>query len=244
MAVDARRYPQRGRWQEERAAKERRQKQILVGATVLLAIVLAIQLPRILHRGSAASPAARPSATPAAEPTASTASSPAPASAAGFAKRMARLQAFQAKDPFAIEGGATPTGGGSAPAPPPAVRTSHLVAKDPFTVRVGGRAAPTHRPAPSRHRRHGATGRRDYVVVLASIPVRYGYGAALRLAHTARARGIVRARVLRSSAYESLRRGFYVVSGGTYSTPGGATRGLARARASGFVKAYTRPLRR
>jgi hypothetical protein len=244
MAVDAGRYPHRGRWQQERAVKERRQKLILAGATVLLAIVLAIQLPRTLHRGHAAPPAVRPAPAAVAEANTSEASSPAPGGAE-FAKRVARLQGFPEKDPFATQGGASATGGPRLALPPaPVVRTSHLIAKDPFAVRVGGHAPARHRAAPSRHRRQGPTGRRYYVVVLASIAVRYGYGAALGFAHTARARGIARARVLRSSAYESLRRGFYVVSGGIYSTPGGARRGLTEAHARGFTKAYTRPLRR
>jgi hypothetical protein len=46
----------RNRQQQLRAAKERRQKQIAIGGAVVLAVVLAVQVPRLMHRGG--SPAA------------------------------------------------------------------------------------------------------------------------------------------------------------------------------------------
>src|SRR5947207_977670 len=48
-----------------RAAKQRRQKQIAIGGAVLLAVLLAIQAPRLLHRGGSSA-----AATTAAETTA------------------------------------------------------------------------------------------------------------------------------------------------------------------------------
>jgi hypothetical protein len=242
MAVDAGRYPRRGRWQNERAAKERRQKQILAGATVLLAIVLAFQLPRILHRGGSASPAKSPTATPA-PGEAATGPTATPATQEDFATRMARLRAFGAKDPFVTRGGATAaTPAGLRLASGPWVRATHFVVKDPFVMRVAG-SAPARHVAPRPHRRTPLAGRREYVVVLASIPIREGYEVAARIARIARERGIASARVLESSSYRSLRQGFYVVSGGTYRTQREAWRGLDSAYAHGFQKAYTRPLR-
>ena len=277
MVVDAGRYVRRGRRQDDRAAKERRQKQILVAGTALLAVVLAIQLPRILHRahGGSAVPAATPVPAPSATggPTASTA-----ATRAGFARRLAALQAFDAKDPFVQQSSdasttaaapATPTAGPSvrtrhfvakdpfvdqssdasttaaAPATPtagPSVRTSHFVAKDPFAAQPADSGA-AKRSVASRAP-VAARAARKYVVILASIPVLDGYRVATRIARVARARGILRAGVLRSASYGTLRSGFYVVYADTYRTTNGLLRGLAEARAHGFPAAYSRPLGR
>jgi hypothetical protein len=240
MAVDAGRYGRR--WQRERAGKERRQKQILAGAAGLLVVVLAIQVPRMLHQGAPPAPAPNPAAT--SVPATGATSSVASTSARGdLVKRAAALRRFRGKDPFLVQaGGSGTTTTGAKPAAGPWVRTIDFVPKDPFAMRVGGRAAPAPRPASSRPRPIAT--RREYVVILASVPASEGRAAAARIAHRARVRGISAARVLESSAYRSLRRGFYVVFYGTYRTARDARRGAAAARRSGFPRAYWRPLSR
>jgi hypothetical protein len=63
----------KNRREQMRAAKERRQKQLVIGGAVLLAIVLAIQAPRMLHRGGSSASA---TATTTTETTAGTATTP------------------------------------------------------------------------------------------------------------------------------------------------------------------------
>jgi hypothetical protein len=239
MATDA--YSSRRVGLDARAAKERRQKQILVGGVVLLGIILAFQVPRVPHRAGGITEPAPVSPAPGTVPAAG--GSTVGGGVADFAKRLARLRAFAAKDPFTLHAG---SGAAEAPAPlahGPSVRTSDFVVKDPFVMRTAASA-----PAPARrHRRRHAVApvvsRRAYVVVLASIPIRAGHDAAVRTARRARRLGIADASVLASSSYRSLRRGFYVVSGGIYLTRRGARRGLELALARGFAKAYTRPLK-
>ncbi len=47
----------KNRHSELRAAKQRRQKKIAIGGAVLLAVVLAIQVPRLMNRGGSSAPA-------------------------------------------------------------------------------------------------------------------------------------------------------------------------------------------
>ena len=240
MATDA--YSSRRVGVDARAAKERRQKQILVGGVVLLGVILAFQMPRVLHRAGGITEPAPVSLAPGTVPAAG--GSTVGGGVADFAKRLARLRAFAAKDPFTLHAG---SGAGEAPALPlahgPSVRTSDFVVKDPFVMRT---AASTPAPAPRHRRPHPVApvvARSGYVVVLASIPIRAGHDVAVRTARMARRLGIADASVLASSSYRSLRRGFYVVSGGIYLTRRGARHGLELALARGFAKAYTRPLK-
>ena len=238
MAVDAGRYGRR--WQGQRAAKERRQKQILAGGTALLVVVLAFQVPRMLHSGSHPAPSAAPTTVPA-HPVAPQVGST--AKHVDAEKRAAAFRRFSPKDPFLVQvGGSATAASGAKPTAGPWVRAIEFVPKDPFAVRAGGTAARHPSTAPARHR--PVAGRREYVVILASVPAADGYAAAARIAHRARVRGMSTARVLESSAYQSLRRGFYVVFYGTYRTAREAHRGVVAAHRSGFPRAYWRPLSR
>jgi hypothetical protein len=272
VAVDAARYAGRRGRQHDQRAKERRQKQILAAGTALLAVLLAIQLPRTLHRAHGASPV-RAEAAPAVQVQPADAS-PAPSAARPLSARQAALvRTFDPKDPFATQQGRAgvtnaattqttgppvrsshflakdpfvqqPDGGattaGPTPAKGPRVRSSHFLAKDLFAVQRPGSGPAVKAPTRVAERVRG----QRYVVVLASIPVPNGHGAAAHVAGIARARGIRGAGVLSSSAYRTLRPGFYVVYGSTYPNANAALRALVAARAHGFPTAYTRPLAR
>jgi hypothetical protein len=80
-------------------AKEKRQKQILLGASAVLAVLLAIQVPKLMHRSSAAAPApvaAAPTAAPAAAATLVDTDVPATPSDG----QLVQFDLFDAKDPF------------------------------------------------------------------------------------------------------------------------------------------------
>jgi hypothetical protein len=271
MAVDAGRYLGGQRRQATSAPNERRQKQILAGGSALLALLLAFQAPRLLHRQH---PPAAPSAPPTAAQGAPTPVGAAPSTPAATAspEQLARLRALAPKDPFAGEPSAAGSSRAEAkPASPPHVRLTHFVAKDPFAEHAAGApavppleaaAAPSVRSsgfvakdpfavqssetvlAPATPTSTPGTGSRRYVVVLASIPLPAGRAAAAGVARFARARGLAGAGVLRSSGYRTLRRGLYVVHGGIYPSANRASRALALARTHGFPTAYSRPLGR
>jgi hypothetical protein len=135
MAVDAGRYVGRRRRQDDRTAKARRQKQILVVAAAVLAVVLVVQLPGILHRRQGGSPASAGTvpAVPAPSEQGKAGGSVAATSAA-FARRIALVQTFAAKDPFVGQenAAAATTASSTTQAHGPPVRSRRFVAKDPF----------------------------------------------------------------------------------------------------------------
>jgi hypothetical protein len=242
MAVDAGHYSRRRRVQDARAAKEKRQKVMLAVGSALLLMLLAIQLPRTLHRLHGTSSAPTTSAGTGAPAAAAHLGATA---RARFAQRYAALAAFGPKDPFVQqEGDGSMTGEGIRSAIAPPVRATSFVVKDPFDEQVSstGTSGPVGSSSVVPSRLLG--GHASYVVVLASVPVPEGIGEARRIARFARAHGIKSASVLTSSNYRTLRSGFYVVYGGNYRSLGAALGGLASARTRGFLTAYTRSLGR
>jgi hypothetical protein len=83
----------------------------------------------------------------------------------------------------------------------------------------------------------------SFVVVLRSVPVAAGRGAALRAAAAFRQRGLPNAGVLLSSKYGSLRTGYYVVHAGRFSSRLAAWTTLLLARGAGADAPYVRPLK-
>ncbi len=78
--------------------------------------------------------------------------------------------------------------------------------------------------------------------MLASIPTSNSRAQAVRFARTARARGIGSVGVLRSSARNRLRAGYWVVYSGMYRNASGAQRAAAQVHARGYRTAYLRQL--
>ena len=83
-----------------------------------------------------------------------------------------------------------------------------------------------------------------FTVILASIPEDRGRAAADAEAARAAASGLDEVGVLLSSAYPSLRRGYWVAFAGVYGTLNAARTEVAPARAAGFPTAYTRRVAR
>src|SRR5262249_51483728 len=86
----------------------------------------------------------------------------------------------------------------------------------------------------------GAAGK--YIVVLASIPVASGHGAASQAAGAARSHGVGSVKIVDSSKYPTLRTGFFAVYSGPYPTLKELQPALETIRGQGYPSAYTRQL--
>ena len=221
-------------------AKEKRQKIMLAVCGVVLVALVAFEGPKTLKRLHGSSTAVPPAAI--ATPAPATTAQP----AGGRLADAPALKHLAAKDPFVAQLG---TGPASLPVvtsvAPPAVRAKSFTAKDPFAAQVSVSApsapgaAPTQPVSP-----HGpSTGRSgNYIVVLASIPLAAGRGAAAQAAATARKQGVGQVRIVTSSAYPTLRTGFYAVYSGPYGTLADLAPALQQVRGEGYPSAYTRRL--
>jgi hypothetical protein len=236
MATDAVRHRGLSRKEAALAAKAVRQKVILAVFAIILLVLLAIQGPKTLNKLRGTTPQS------AAVPTVATRATSAP-SAEPAAKSLKAVAHFPEKDPFVPQLG-TQTGSAPAapatPAPPPAVRTSQFVAKDPFVQQLNAAAAPavaTGSPQTAQSSEHA-----PYIVLIASVPIAEGRGAALQAAAAARLRGVPSVRVVDSSEYPTLRSGFYAVYSGPHATLSLALSALELVRGHGYPSAYTRRL--
>jgi hypothetical protein len=207
-------------------AKERRTRIVAAVLIVLLAALLAYQLPKMLGRGGSSS-----SATPAAPATPVT-------GPVTHRKLPARLRGT-GSDPFAAPGvgdldpGIAPGGG-----------------RVPFAARLSGSEAVSTPAAPSplprrivigtpganKHLVHG------WIVILASIPVSRGHGAAVRFARGVDGLGSVS--ILNSSTRRPLRGGYWVVYAGPVKTLNSVSRLASRVHSAGYRGAYIRELYR
>ena len=215
------------------AARQRRAKVLAAVLGVVLAALLAYQLPHILKLfGHSASSNA-----------AATSSAGAPVPEPSPQKKPAQIlrPSGSARDPFALRNlpnldpGIAPGGGG----------------RDPFVMQ--GTAAPSTPSAPAhpaartlpkrlvlgtpgahKHRVHG------WIVILASIPVPRGRAAAAAVARHAGGLGAVS--IANSSKRRPLRGGYWVVYTGPVKTLKAVSRLAAAAHASGFRSAYIREL--
>jgi hypothetical protein len=230
-------YAQR-RGLRDAAAKERRQKLLVLGGVGVLALVLVIQVPRTLDMLKSESSGSGVTSSSAVT------SSPTTSPAAEASPRTPRLlRTGRVDDPF------TGSRGGAGESRPGAVGAPTGL-RDPFQLR-SAKPKPKPRPRPRRiqiPRRivvgtpTGRAPRVGYTVVLASIPTSNSRVRAVRFARTARARGVRSVGVLRSSARNRLRAGYWVVYSGMYRSSAGAQRAAARVHARGYRTAYLRQL--
>ena len=226
-------YAQR-RGLREAAAKERRKKLLAFGGVGLLGLVLLIQVPRTLDMMSSDGSSATSSSVV-------VTASPTPQPAAEAQRPRPRfLRTARVDDPFAgSRAGAGESRPGTVGAPPGL--------RDPFQLRSATPATPAP-PAVRVPQRIvvGTPGNRapriGYTVVLASIPTSNSRVQAVRFARTARARGVGSVGVLRSSARNRLRAGYWVVYSGMYRNASGAQRAAAQVHARGYRTAYLRQL--
>jgi len=251
MSVEGVGYRSRKRNDEaKRAAKAKKEKILLAVCGVVFLGLLVLQGPKVLkklHGSSAAAPSAAASSTP---------DTPGAASA-GSASKAADLEAtehFAAKDPFLAQLAA---GSAAAPVLPsataPHVRVTHFVKKDPFVQQVSFADPTSSSPAPAPTTPHGkpdagksvgekAASGGNYIVMVASIPISEGRGAARAAAGAARSHGVPSVSIVESSRYPTLRTGFYAVYSGPYPTLGDLLPALEQVRGDGYSSAYTRRL--
>jgi hypothetical protein len=214
------------------AAKARRQRTIAIGGAILFAVVLVIQVPRILKQvgGNSGTTSAAPEVTSPPPTTVTT---------AGRAKKPGRIYrsliAGSPSDPFASRDIRDAE-------PPPG-----LVAegRDPFVGPQAATTAPSS-PLPSRIEigtpRAGRAATTGYIVVLASVPTREGRNAAAQIAARARSRGVDGVSLIPSSSRKTLRAGYWVVYVGTYKSQGAAISAAVRLHPRGYSDAYIREL--
>jgi hypothetical protein len=196
------------------AAKQRRQLFFLAVLGVVLAVLLAWQLPKVLNR-SASSPSAAP-AVPAAAPRPAAKSRHQSAGGDPFAGNPLPNQDARA----VTAGGADPFKGGPAP-----VLTQKPIPGQIIIGRPGG-----HRVA-----HHG------WIVILASIPTRNGHSSATHFARNARSR-VGSLSILNSSHRRPLRGGYWVVYSGPYPSLAAVSRRSGSVHAAGYRSAYIREL--
>jgi len=256
MSVEVIGYRKRKRKDEaKRAAKAKKEKILLAACGVVLLGIIAFEGPKTLkklHRSAAPAPAT-------VAPSSSTA--PAAGSQAGStgkADSLAATKHFASKDPFAVQLGTEAAASSQVTAVAgPTVRQSHFVQKDPFIQQLTFAAPPTaasatptpgSSPGPTRKSVGGkpVTGtagtRGNYIVMVASIPLSDGRGAASAEAAKARSHGISSVNIVDSSRYPTLRTGFYAVYSGPYPTLSELLPALEQVRGKGYPSAYTRLL--
>lgn len=251
MAVDAARYSARSRRGVDPAARERKEKIVLVVGVLVLVLLGAWQGPKTLKQLHGSSVPTTPAAP--APPSVSGGSGSQATAAAPARVDLRAVRAFAVKDPFQPQLGTTaaPSSVSTAVAPP-AVRTSHFVAKDPFVPQLsvtGGNTSSTTSAAPSKGTSKGsskqpaaATGAAQYIVMVASVPLDEGRKAADAAAAHARGSGVTGVHVVDSSGYPTLRSGYYAVYAGPYRSLGAALQAEQSVRGKGYVSAYTRQL--
>jgi hypothetical protein len=233
MAIDAVRH-RGGTQNAAAAAKQRRERIMLVVGVILLAGLLTLEGPKTLRKLHSSSPAPAPVAT-----TPQQAGTTIPTT---HPVDLRALRNLAAKDPFAAQIVAGTAG--SAPrvtlALSPPIRTTYFVAKDPFVpqqLTTATAAAPAVGP-----KTPGTATTGNFVVIVISVPLAQGPAGANKAAERARARGVRNVHVVFSSEYPTLRRGFYAVYSGPYPTLAQTLSALRSIRGRGYVSAFTRRL--
>jgi hypothetical protein len=206
--------------------RDRRSKVLAIVLTVVLAGLLAFQLPRIFKRLNGES-----------STTASPASTLTPTSPRSGPKKIPAILrgTGSGADPFSLQ--SLPDGDS---------RIGPGGGRDPFASRLGGTSvASTPVVAlpkrlvigtPGAHKRliHG------WIVILASIPVRYGHEQAVKFARNVTGLGSVA--ILNSSKRRPLRGGYWVVYVGPVKTLSAVGRLAGSVHAAGYRTAYIREL--
>jgi SPOR domain len=212
---------------------------MVIGLAVLLAALLAYEVPKYVHGGHNAAP---PAAT-------TTTSSTAATSARSAADRqLAVLRHSPEVDPFS-----TPQPFPSDPTPRNVPTPAGSI--DPFAA-VAGPATTTTPSQPVTHPTSsplpeqivigkpggGRVATHGWIVILASIPTVRGESSARTFAKKARAAGLGAVSVLNSSNRKPLRGGYWVVYTGPYSTLTTVSARASKVHTLGYPTAYIREL--
>ena len=216
----------RGSIATKAAAKQRKQRIFVVVLAVVLAVLLAYEVPRTLKLvGKSELP------TAVAAPSVPTTAPP----SADAAKRL--HGSGNGADPFAIRGVSNAD-----------TRIAPVDGPDPFMAPAAAtHAAPTPVAAPLPQQivigRPGGhrVAKRGFIVILASIPTGNGRGDAISFARRAR-HNIGGLSILNSSHSRPLRGGYWVVYSGPYPTLGAVSKHAGEIHAAGYRTAYIRQL--
>jgi hypothetical protein len=210
------------------AAKERRSKVLAIALCAVLGAVLAWEVPHVLKRGGSSNASASPSSTT-------------PSGTGSVPKKFPRLllRGGSGADPFAVRSlpdldpGIAPSGGND-PFAAARVRTGN--ASTPVVPATLPKRIVIGTPGAHKHLVHG------WIVILASIPVGRGHGAAAGFARGVRGLGAIS--ILNSSNRRPLRGGYWVVYAGPVSTLSRVSRLASTVHSVGYRSAYIRELYR
>jgi hypothetical protein len=225
---------------QHRAAKERRQRYMVIGLVALLVVVLVYELPKLMKAGGGASGTVAPVVV-----------TPAPvATAADQAHQSNALKAALKQPPrdvFTVQTTGSQTTLGSIATPPGL--------HDPFASPTSSEAAvvPTAPTAPPKTPQlpgkivlgtpgPGKVAVTGWIVILASIPTAAGESSATSFATTAGKAGLGKISVLNSSNRRPLRGGFWVVYTGPFTSLTQVSSAADTVHKSGFTSAYIREL--
>ena len=227
-------------------AKERRQKLILVAGSVVLALVLAIEVPSLLKHSSNAVTASPPATVQPVQPTTTT-------TGASSVTTPAPVTRAPAHDLFAPQVGAADangTAGSAGSAGPvaskgPAVRSTGFVAKDLFAVQVASTSTAPSTTTPTTKAPTGTTSTppsttsaaAGFIVVIGSIPASAAAADQTRAEVAALNAGLKHVEIISPSAASGNQ---YLIALGPYKTLTAANGAKTRALAVGYAKAYTR----
>ena len=229
MSVSGAAQRRRSAYAARMAAKRQRQKYLIIGCLVVLAALLAYEIPHTLHL-------VNNSSTP------TTAAPPAPVAATPSKSRRIPAKLHGTGDPFASRAlpngdaqalGETPghdpfaaPGSASAPAAPPV--TKPVSSPLPQQIVIGTPGA-------------GRVAVRGWIVILASIPTGEGRAAAVKFAaHANQSLGALQ--ILNSSNRRPLRGGYWVVYTGPFNTLAQVSQRADAVHGAGYPTAYIREL--
>jgi len=226
----------------KRAAKERRQRFMVVGLCVLLAVVLAYEVPKLMKAGSDATSASAPT------PVVVTPASAVPTvDQAKQSKALKALLKQPPRDVFAVRSVSSPTTLGSVATPPGlhdpfANPRSSEAAVVPVTPTVAPKTPQLPGKIVLGTPGAGKVAVTGWIVILASIPTDAGQSSATSFAKTAAKAGVGKISVLNSSNRKPLRGGFWVVYTGPYTSLTLVSSAADNVHKSGFTNAYIREL--
>jgi hypothetical protein len=225
---------------QHRAAKERRQRYMVVGLVALLVVVLAFEVPKLMKAGGTSSSASAPVVV-----------TPAPVTPlVDVAQQSKALKALLKKPPHDVFGGqaaGSPTTFGSVAAPTGLHDPFDSPSSSEAPVAPVAPAVPTKSPQLPGKIILGTPGAgkvavAGWIVILASIPTDAGESSATAFAKSAGKAGVGKVSILNSSNRKPLRGGFWVVYTGPFASLIQVSSVADSVHKSGFASAYIREL--
>lgn len=215
---------------------------MVIGLCVLLAVILAYEVPKLMKAGSTSSS----SSAPAPVVTTPVASAPT-VEQAGQSKALKAALKQPPRDVFIQQTAGSPTTLGSVATPPGvhdpfASPRSSEAAVVPVTPTVAPKTPQLPgkivlgTPGP------GKVAQTGWIVILASIPTAAGQSSATSFAKSAGKAGLGKISILNSSNRKPLRGGFWVVYTGPYGSLTQVSTAADNVHKSGFTGAYIREL--